>query len=374
TPKAALLRREAEVLRFTQEQVHALDAMAANAQVVFEGPAGTGKTVLAVEAARRGAAAGRRVLFVCFNRLLGEALREQTAAFGANVVACTLHHHMRLAAGLEEVESPSSSFWDTELPAMAIDALLEGRGAAFSFDELVIDEAQDILRENYLDVLDLSLRGGLAAGRWRIFGDFIGQNVYDSANISLDQFLTERAGNASRYLLTRNCRNTPRIAELASHLPGLERVYSGVLRADDYLEPTLHFYRDSAEQARLLLDALERLYQEGFSGSDIVVLSARSDPHAIVKQVSAPPWRDRLRPLAEVRGGQVGYCSIHAFKGLEAPAVVVTDLDYPTNRAFHPLVYVAVTRARHRLTLLASESARPALACMLQRPMATLSQ
>src|SRR5262249_53967516 len=141
-------------------------------RVAFEGPAGTGKTMLAIETARRGGAAGRRVLLLCFNRLLGKWLEEEAAALKPEVTARTLHSHMLEAAG----ERPSSAgndsyFWETTLPRLALNRLVEGIGDGYLFDELVVDEAQDVLRDDYLDFLDLSLKGGLTSGRWRLFGD-----------------------------------------------------------------------------------------------------------------------------------------------------------------------------------------------------------
>jgi hypothetical protein len=45
--------REHQLVRFVEEQYDALDAMADNVAVLFTGPAGSGKTFLAMEAARR---------------------------------------------------------------------------------------------------------------------------------------------------------------------------------------------------------------------------------------------------------------------------------------------------------------------------------
>src|SRR4029077_7131665 len=61
-------RQQAEILRYTEEQFAALDAMEDNERVMFTGPAGTGKTVLALEAARRASNSGMKVLWLCFNR------------------------------------------------------------------------------------------------------------------------------------------------------------------------------------------------------------------------------------------------------------------------------------------------------------------
>ena len=40
------------------------------------------------------------------------------------------------------------------------------------FDVLVVDEAQDLAEPYHLDFFDTALYGGLAGGRWAIFGAF----------------------------------------------------------------------------------------------------------------------------------------------------------------------------------------------------------
>ena len=42
----------------------------------------------------------------------------------------------------------------------------------------MIDEAQDILRSNYVDSLEPLLVGGIGGGTWRLFGDFVNQAIY----------------------------------------------------------------------------------------------------------------------------------------------------------------------------------------------------
>ena len=96
-------RQQAEILRYTEEQYAALDAMSENVRVLFTGPAGTGKTVLALEAARRRLAMGKSVLLLCFNRLLGRWLYQQSAARNPSVTAGTLHQYM---AGIARISPP----------------------------------------------------------------------------------------------------------------------------------------------------------------------------------------------------------------------------------------------------------------------------
>ena len=58
-----------------------------------------------------------------------------------------------------------------------MEKLIDDAGERNIFDELIIDETQDVMRPSYLVFLALSLRGGLASGRWRLFGDFEKQNI-----------------------------------------------------------------------------------------------------------------------------------------------------------------------------------------------------
>lgn len=363
SPKARAGRREEELKRYTLEQTRALDAMEANPRVIFNGPAGTGKTLLAIEAARRARAARRRTLLICFNRFLGQWLTEQTADLQPEVTTGTLHGRMVPLWPGPIPPSPPRTFWETDLPLQAALTLLE-RGNVGQFDELIVDEAQDILREGYLDFLDQLLWGGLAAGRWRIFGDFEKQAIFASANVSLAEFQATRGGQAPIYSLRDNCRNTPRIAALVHLLGGLSPDYSRVLRPDNGVEPELHRYRDSEHQYQLLAQALRDLVADGFAGREIVVLSTRADS-ACAAGLATPPWNDRLRPFDAAGRDHIRYTSIHSYKGLEAPAIVVTDIEGIGDPETMALFYVAITRSVDRLILLINERIAAAMTKIL---------
>jgi hypothetical protein len=353
SPRARAQSRDAELKRYTAEQFVALDAMAGNPRVVFEGPAGTGKTLLAIEAARRARAQGRRVLLLCFNRMLGDWLEKETEPLRPEVNTSTLHRYMLGLAEQPVGSDRPPSFWEVDLPGHAIDRLLAD-GAPEPFDEVIVDEAQDILRDAYLDVIDLSVRGGLAAGRWRLFGDFEGQAIYGAPRESLPHLLERRAGSAPQFSLRINCRNTPRVAELVHALGGLVPPYTRVLRPDDGVDPEIRYFADSDEQKAMLANALDELENDGFRGSEVTILSPRAHD-ACAGCISAPPWAGRLRPAGRGAAGHTSFCSIHAFKGLEAPAIIVTDVDRVSSQDASALFYVATTRALHRLIILAHQ-------------------
>src|SRR5579862_721922 len=368
SPRERRRQVSAELQHYTEEQFAALDAMTHNPRVVFEGPAGTGKTLLAIESARRAAAEGKRTLLICFNRLLGRWLREETGGLGNRVTAGTLHSQMLSLAGLDRPPRTTSDFWEEELPQLALERLLSSEGEG-PFDLVVADEAQDLLDDGYLDVLDLSLAGGLSSGEWRFFGDFERQSIYGSQRSSLDTFLARRGGGVPVYSLRTNCRNTPRVATLVRLLSHLEPDYSKALRPDDGVEPELRFYGDRGEAPDALIRALTTLRAEGYKGRDIVILSARASGSS-AERVKEQAWRDRLRPLLDASGGHTRYGTIHAFKGLEAPAVVLTDLDDVSGPQAEALFYIAITRPTERLMLLMPESARASMARALQGALA----
>jgi hypothetical protein len=357
-PKQRVARLGEEVKRYTQEQYVALDAMERNPRVVFAGPAGTGKTILAIEAARKSSSVGKRVLMLCFNRLLGKWLEDQVANLRPAVTCRTLHRQMLAVCGRTLPDDGADKrYWETELPSKAIENLLSAQASEYIYDELVIDEAPDILRNEFLDFLDLSLRGGLASGRWRMFGDFEKQAIYGSANLSLDEVLANRIGPVPVFSLRVNCRSTPRIAEFVHLLGGLTPRYSRVLRPDTGIEPGLHPHTNGGGQLVALANVLQGMYEAGFSGNDIAVLSPRNDA-SCAAAFCGSPWKERLRPFSAARRENVGYGSIWAYKGLEAPAVVITDCSRLTGSEATSLFYIGITRALHRLEILVDDNLR----------------
>lgn len=361
TPRERAKRLEGEVRRYTEEQYAALDAMTTNRRVIFTGPAGTGKTVLALEAAKRAVAQGRRVLLLCFNQLLGRHLKEQCESLDPLVTTGTLHAHMRKLSGVAVPDNASAHFWQQELPMMAAERLLLNEDEAYLYDEIIVDEAQDILREPYLDVLDLSLRGGLAAGQWRFFGDFEQQAIYRAdgeEGMTVEAFQERRSGNASLFSLRINCRNATQISTLVELVAQLEPGYSRVLRQGSDLEPRLHSFTTESEQVQLLTAELTQLYEEGYRGDDIVVLSVLRDADAVAAQVTSSPWQQRLVPLAARPAGHIGYSSVHAYKGLEAPVVILTDVNHVRDKDAAAVLYVGLTRALHRLIVLLNDTAK----------------
>ena len=127
-----------------------------------------------------------------------------------------------------------------------------------------------------------------------------------------------------------------------------------IRRPDDQSQPTLRYYAKPGEQEDALVETLQNLYTNGWHGDEIVVLSPRATGCSAAA-VSVEPWRSRLKPLHAAGRGEIPFSTIHAFKGLERSAVVVTDVDDLSSAQAERLLYVGATRALDRLTIILPE-------------------
>jgi superfamily I DNA/RNA helicase len=342
------------------EQYTALDAMQTNTRVIFNGPAGTGKTLLAIETARRAMMENKRVLFLCFNKNISIWIKEQFELEDLKqVTVSTIHALMLKVSGMKVPENASSEFWTDFLPAATVDKIIDAEGEENKeYDCLVLDEAQDMLRDNYIDFLDLLLKNGIKKGRWNYFGDFNNQQIYSASAMQLDSFIRKRCPNTPVYSLGINCRNTPRIAAYAHLLGGIDPDYRSVLRPDDHVRPELKFYDSDEQQAKLLSDTLDKIrYREKYKNNEIVVLSPFAK-HCCAGKLGSP-WDQRLIPYSWMTdNSHISFCTIHAFKGLEAPVVIVTDMDEIRKKESINLLYISITRALSRLVIFINKAAQ----------------
>jgi len=369
SPRAELEAAEKNVLRYTEEQFSALDVIEENRRVVFKGPAGTGKTILALETARRQSGKERSVIFICYNRFLGKWLDDETTEIRSNTSGYfrvgTFHKILLELSGTDlEKHVDDDFFWTKTLPEIVIERILDGIIKSPLFDFIIIDEAQDLLTEEYLDVLDLLLKGGLAGGQWVAFGDFERQAIYSPEK-------TERHGQILKALLRRspqtfifplrtNCRNTQSIAAGIEMTCNLDPGYSKILNDTGTDDIDFHFYKDSDNQTKLLKSALRQL-NERFRPSEIVVLSPKRNTIACAQILCCSDTNCQLEKLRRnkfIDHKYVPYSTIHSFKGLESPAVILTDIEKIKGESAVSLLYVGMSRARHHLVMLIHQKCR----------------
>lgn len=377
-PAMATIRgdRRNEIRRFTDEQLEAIEGLdGVNARALVEGPAGTGKTVLALEEARRASAEGQRVLLTCYNQQLGQMLKLTAKEMGIqNTTIGTFHSVLRDIASDPgpggHPEMSTQQYWSSELPYLALSVLLDS-GPPFDF--LIVDEAQDLAEDAYLGAMDGLLAGELSQGQWRMFGDFERQSLYTLTPKEALQRVLARASNVARFRLRRNCRNTPRVAEYIVRLGGLDPAYSRILRPDSGPAgtPRTFFYHSADDQAKLLLAAIDDLMRTDFcTEEDIIILSPVNDSCAA--SAIGRLGRYSLVPLTgSTESRSIRFGTISSFKGLEAPAVILTDIDEVGTGQAQRLFYVGISRATDRLRVLAQDGLQGTVAEILTGGMAS---
>src|SRR5262249_10105004 len=127
--RAEVRRREehlASILREQQRPVLRLAEL--NTRLVVSGGAGTGKTLMAMEVARRGAEMGRRVALLCYNQLVGNWMRQQFAQASPVPPNLVIGRAIRVMAQMTEVaipDAPAPEFWETDLPQQLEDRLTD---------------------------------------------------------------------------------------------------------------------------------------------------------------------------------------------------------------------------------------------------------
>lgn len=354
TLRATVQQIDEEMVRLTEQQAEILDGMDDCDRLLVRGGAGTGKTILGVQEARRLAARGHRTLLCCYSARLADDLRsrlgDEVDVFHFHGLLGSLITEAGLWAQLPDAEE--RDLFDLFQPQFAIEAL-EQLDRIGGYDALVVDEAQDLMRESFTQVFDALLSGEMAGGTWRVFHD-PNQDRFAAADGRVLDALEEQSD--SRYRLRLNCRNTKQIATATSLFTTLPIAES--LRTDGPDISDLWF-RDAGDQARRARKVLERWLAGGLNPEQIVILSPRVWAQSVVRDLGRVGGKQVVDLAAGTRGGdQIAFSTIAGFKGLEAEAVLLLDLhDLDSSRALLDL-YVGASRAKAFLALAVDESCR----------------
>ena len=127
--RASAETADRELVRLTDEQCQLFARLSANPRVIARGGAGTGKTLIAAEEARRLARQGQRVLYICFSRNLARYIARALADVPAITVR-TLHSLMNELVDTADRSSKlpdvdESDLFAVFLPELALEVLLE---------------------------------------------------------------------------------------------------------------------------------------------------------------------------------------------------------------------------------------------------------
>ena len=344
-----LAEQESRRLVLTKDQMRVLDLLRSHRRVAVSGGAGTGKTVLALEKARRLAAEGFKTLLTCYNRPLADHLAGICTGVG-NLDVMSFHQlchrqveRARQVSGRDlvneaKVTYPGKDLYDVQLPnALAYSLeLLPDR-----YDAIVCDEGQDF-REEYWVPIELLLSDYDRAPLYVFYDN--NQNIYG------------RAGSFpirdEPFTLTTNCRNTAPIHSAAY------RHYKGVpVEPPDNDGDEVLFETSpglDAQAVKVQAKIVDLIAHHGVPAGEIAVLIAdarrKADYYAALQRLSLPKQVSWLEEGVRC-ANRVLLETVQRFKGLESTVVILWGVDALEERHRKELLYVGVSRAKSMLVV-----------------------
>ncbi len=393
-------------------QINSPEPIKVQPRCVVDGAAGTGKTVLAIEIARQLCESGKTVGMLCSNPYLSQRFVNWAETLsgdnGGKIIAGTpaklplrafrgnsnlkKKHEQRLkkSPGLEgslKLGYLDKGWQDFIVETIKdLDALEQGP----IFDYLIVDEAQNLCAEMFLNLQNALLKGGLKDGCWIMFGDFTNQQIVSPnikmvwakfANYFTNQspvspeigtnptwedvvkLLREIGLEGAR--LEVNCRNTHEIADKTAKLVRLgSPPMLGVHGPHVQIE-----YFNSQENLTAILDNLISDWQDrNFKSKQIILLSSGTGGEFNTGREYSG-W-ELLNIAAEPSAGKdntLKYSDVYDFQGLESDLVILVlpqtedmvelagSLTLPREKHLNRVLYTGMSRARVMLVIVADE-------------------
>lgn len=281
-------------LRLTAEQACVVDQAARQQRMIVSGWPGTGKTLVAIEAARRLESSGKRILIVTFNNRLSEYIQQQVQ--GSACAVSTWHKLCTRARRLLKLPPKQPEGWFKKGCCEDLKAAIE-RELVDKYDTLIIDEAQALQPE------------------WcALLADWFGDKQIIAFCDESQVFAFEHGTN-----LETLCRqlNVPQPFFLTIVMRMPRAVTDRLLTIRDTNYQLTSPREQEPDTIRELLEpdwwlALQRTVDEfkrqGVDGSDICVL------------MPSEPGETLAKTLEQLG---VGFESVGRFRGLESPIVIV---------------------------------------------------
>ena len=310
--------------------------------------AGSGKSLLAVRFFQRMVANGKRPALVCFNRPLCEQLKS-TVCDGGYVETLYGFFTAFLKSRGQRLDfskmNGDSDFWQKVQEQVVAEDIPE----EWRFEALILDEGQDFDEES-IEVLKLFLRED---------GDLLWLEDPDQ---NLRGNTLPPTNGYVHYRSDVNYRTPVSIARFISDTLPVECRFMNPLPG---LGVEVHSYENARKQPIIVGKIVIDLMRQGFEHEDIVILTYGGLKRSVFNDIESV----HNVPLTKFTGdydaggtqvftdGRLRFDSINRFKGQQAPAVVLVDVDPDWEKQDKelPRLYCGMTRATVKLCMLVNE-------------------
>lgn len=318
--------------RMLKEQIALLSYLEEQDNAVINGLAGTGKTVMAVEKAKRHADNGEKVLFLCYNSFLKDYLQNTYAH--SNVDYYTIDG---LACKLCDTITPNYNRLKETLEEMYLEE-------TFPYKHIIIDEGQDFGKErlNDIAIIELLKSNVVDEDKNGTFYLFYDKNQMVQAS-SLPSYIDN---SDCKLTLYRNCRNTENIAITSLRLLGSEkrpRLFDDAIIGDS---PEMFFAENVTKTVVTINSIIDSAWESGYD--NIQILTCKTEEKSIISdECSTGTYLYKAK--------KIPFTTCRKYKGLEADVIIMVDLDnevFTTNA--EQVMYVGSSRARYKLFLVAN--------------------
>lgn len=314
--------------RLLDEQKKLLDFIVDQPVAVINGAAGTGKTWVALEKARRHAAEGESVLFLCYNKQLKEYLEKAAKKYPE------IHFYSIDGYACSVCKTEKSDY-----PLLYKELQKQFMADKFPYQHIIIDEGQDFGQDFIEDndilqlLCDIVTADESKNGSFYVFYDRL-QTIQGK---KLPKFIDEAD---CRLTLTRNCRNTENIAK-SSLAPVTQRTPKLLPWALPGEPAQIAFCDNESQVAKAVNVALEQFEKQGEAIT--VILTCATIATSVLK--------DKLQG-GKYKGKYV-FTTCRKFKGLEADNIILVDVNANTFNADDVMLYyVGTSRARTGLRII----------------------
>jgi len=316
----------------TRQQYYVMKGVLEHPSVAIAGPAGSGKTLIAIWKLQDALANNLEAAYVCFNKSLREFLSTKYPALSDSIKSVD-----KLFIDLTNEKPDSSDDYFTKTLPNKVGEFSWDMDDKDKYDLIIIDEGQDFGDERII-----ALHGLLKekTGQWLMFYDR-NQNLYQSE--SEPSYLPEVT-----FRLYHNCRNPSSVNETTNSVCHTEVLsFEGVPVG---IAPTFE-YAPLDRTAEIAWSKIHDLYPDGGS----VILSPRKLSNSCMNAFQKAFSLTLTQDVSKIGlPGFVVFQTIKSFKGLEGEHIVLIEVEKPqTHSIFTPEdAYVAFTRATSRLDVI----------------------